>query len=276
MADSVKSLPEMMRSLMRSIVPWKAYVAVSSFLDWTCALRKLGWKQSRRLWQVDRCRSSALATDLLAISAPNLLGPFFLRPGTSDVNEFVYTIVRETYGRHLPRGEVKFILDAGANMGDTAAWLLTRYSEARLIAVEPDPENFASLVRNCMPYGKRSIPVQAAVWPRSVRLSLSEDVSKDAIQVQEANKGDCIGMTVQELMEQYYFPRLDIFKCDIEGAEKALFSGDPDPWLSRTKFLVVETHGAECLSTVLGATSRHGFTHREFRNLHIFEHPERR
>jgi FkbM family methyltransferase len=263
----------MVRSFTRSVVPRKIYILLSSSLDWSCALWRLGWKQSHKLWKINRHIGSGHKTGVMAITPPNLLGPFFLRPGTSDVNEFVYTIVRETYGRHLPNGEVKFILDAGANMGDTAAWLLTRYPGARLIAVEPDPENFVSLLLNSEPYGERLIPVQAAVWPKSARLSFRSNTAKDAVQVEDTGSGDCLGVTIPELMTRYDFPRLDIFKCDIEGGEKGLFSLDADQWLLRSNFVVVEVHSAECLSAVLQATSRHQFTHREFRNLHIFERP---
>ena len=64
-----------------------------------------------------------------------------------------------------------------------------------------------------------------AVWPRPVQLSLNEDGSKDAIKVQENGNGDCTGITVHELMEQYYFPHLDIFKCDIVQAHFIIYPG---------------------------------------------------
>jgi FkbM family methyltransferase len=150
----------------------------------------------------------------------------------------------------------------------------TRYPDSRIIAVEPDSENFDSLLKNCTPYGQRFIPVKAAVWPRTAQLSLQSDKAKDAIQVLDTGNGDCLGMTVPELMDKFSFPRLDIFKCDIEGAELDLFSFDSDQWLSRTGFLVVEVHGPECLDAVLNATSRHGFTHCSYRNLHIFARPD--
>ncbi|MGB6687384.1 MAG: FkbM family methyltransferase [Terracidiphilus sp.] len=260
----------MARSSIRSIAPRRTYAALSHSLDWSLAFRTLGWRQSRLLWRMRASHAAERTADLFSISSLNLSHPFYIRSGTSDVDEFIYTVVRETYGRHLPPYEAEFVFDAGANMGDTAAWLLTRYPKARLIAVEPDPENFRLLSRNCVPYGERSIPVQAAVWPRPARLSLRSDQAKDAIQVLDTGDGDCLGMTIPELMEKYDFPRLDIFKCDIEGAELELFSFDADQWLSRTGFLVIEVHGPECLNAVLNATSRHGFIHRSFRNLHIF------
>jgi FkbM family methyltransferase len=205
------------------------------------------------------------------MSPPNLSYPFYIRAATTDANEFLYTVVRETYGQYLPQGHVNFILDAGANIGDTAAWFLTRFPQARLIAVEPDPENFTILQRNCAPYGERLLTVRAAVWPIEKRLALNPNQAKDAVEVREAIDGECVGMTIQALMATYNFPQLDIFKCDIEGAERHLFSQNAENWLSRTRFIIIETHGAECLNAVLEATARHGFVHREFRNLHIFE-----
>jgi FkbM family methyltransferase len=270
----LRSFSEKVRFSIRSIAPRGVYRALSHFLDWGLAFQALGWKQSRLLRRIRASSVAQNTADLFPISCLNLSHPFYVRSGTSDVDEFIYTVVRETYGKYLPRFEAEFVVDAGANMGDTAAWMLTRYPRARVVAVEPDPENFDLLSRNCVPYGERSIPVQAAVWPRPARLSLRSDRAKDAIQVLDAGDGDCLGVTIPELMEKYDFPRLDIFKCDIEGAELELFSFDADPWLSRTGFLVIEVHGPECLTAVLNATSRHGFTHRSFRNLHIFGRSE--
>jgi FkbM family methyltransferase len=267
-----RSLFECVRQFTRGLVPQGGYAAFSLAFDWSCAFRKLGWHQSRQLWRAHPGHKRGHIAPWASLSSPNLSHPFFVRTATTDASEFLYTVVRETYGRYLPQGSVEFILDAGANIGDTAVWFLTRFCAAKLIAVEPDPENFAILQRNCAPYGQRSLLVRAAVWPNATRLSLDGNQAKDAVEVRESPDGDCSGLTVPQLMKMHNFPRLDILKCDIEGAEKQLFLHNADDWLSLTKFVVIETHGEECLNAVLHATARHGFTHREFRNLHIFAH----
>jgi FkbM family methyltransferase len=267
----LRSISELARASIRSLLPRKAYAMAAHSFDWSCALRALGWTQCLNLWRMRPNHAQSIALQPQPISSLNLSFPFYLREGTSDVDEFIYTVVREAYGKYLPGHKVSYIFDAGANMGDTSAWMLTRFSDARLIAVEPDPDNFAALLRNCEPYGRRFIPVQAGLWPRPARLSLDRSKAKDSIRVLDSADGNCLGVTIHELMEQHNFPRLDIFKCDIEGAELDLFSFDADRWLSATGFIVVETHGPDCLRAVLDSTSSHGFKHRSYRNLHIFE-----
>jgi FkbM family methyltransferase len=271
MDNPIRSSSELARRLVRSFTPRRAYLSLSSAFDWSRAIQKLGWRQSRRLWRIHPRHNRTDAGIWLRMTSPNLLYPLYLRPGSTDVDEFLYTVVRESYGRYLPKGEVSFIMDAGANIGDTAAWLLTRFPQAKLIAVEPDLENFTILQRNCAPYRERSLPERAAVWPCATRLSLNGNQAKDAVEVREAIDGECLGMTVASLMAKHGFPRLDILKCDIEGAERHLFSQNADEWLANTSFIVVETHGTECLDAVLYATAPYGFIHSEFRNLHIFE-----
>lgn len=269
MDRSTRTLSEVVRQLIRGLAPRGLYAAVSISWDWSLAVRKLGWRQSCSLWRA-KFGTKSKSNALITVQSSVLLHPFCLRSAETDIPEFLYTAVRETYGKYLPNDEVNFILDAGANNGDTVAYLLTRFPNTRLIAVEPDPGNFALLKTNCAPYGQRVEVVQAAVWPTPALLSLKGSGAKDAIQVVDDASGSCAGITIPELMKRNSFPHLDIFKCDIEGAELNLFSENSDEWLSRTRFIVIEVHGSECLKAVVGATSRHKFSHREFRNLHIF------
>jgi len=199
--------------------------------------------------------------------------PIWIRPGTSDVDEVIYSVLRQAYNRYLPRLPVQTILDAGANLGDTAAWYLSKFPESRVLAIEPDPENFRLLQRNTMPYGKRAELVPAALWSQPGQLSLrsSGRASPDAVSVCAAvGQTTCTATSVSELMKKYGLTEIDIFKCDIEGAEKEVFSGTANSWLNCIRCLVIETHGRECLETVLSAVSSKGFSHFMYRNLHFF------
>jgi hypothetical protein len=60
---------------------------------------------------------------------------------------------------------------------------------------------------------------------------------------QENAERPIVAKTVDQILEDAKVAdhTLDIFKCDIEGAEAELFSS-PGSWLSRTICLAVETH----------------------------------
>jgi len=272
MSRSVRSAKEILRHYTESYLPRTGYGLLSTLINWSRTVRSVGLKQSRQLWKAKKRLRSKSEASPIAIQAPNLSFPIYLRPGTTDIAEFFYSVVRETYAVYLPKRGVEFCIDAGANLGDTAAWFASRIRQARVIAVEPDPDNFELLRKNSSPYGNRILPIRAAVWPEETQLSLSFGSAKDAVHVNQDVDGTCPGMPIPALMKKFDFPRIDVLKCDIEGAEKSLFSVNSDEWLAITRFIVIETHGQDCLDAVLKATSRHGFIHREYRNLHVFDH----
>lgn len=259
----LSALLDAVRSSVRPLVPKQAYTVVSSLTNWGSVVKTVGIAQTLKVWR-------ARGDTPVQISSSNLRHPFFLRPNTSDTSEFIYTICREAYGQYLPNDGVEYIFDAGANIGDTAAWFLSRYPSSQLIAVEPDSENYEVMRRNVAPYGPRVHLEQAAVWPVHSELNFGTNRQKDALQVMEFTGGTVRGIPVSDLLAKHGFPRIDIFKCDIEAAEKELFSVNADQWLSQTKFIVVEVHNSDCASAVHQACRRHGFSQRSFRNLQIF------
>jgi FkbM family methyltransferase len=258
--------------MLYSCVPRSLYTAIADTLNWSYAARCLGLRQTLHFkWVSNRKNAAQQDGTMITLKASNLLHPFSVRAGTTDVRTFLYSVAREAYGRYFPAGSVRYILDAGANIGDTSVWFLTRFPDAQVVAVEPDADNFDILAKNSAPYGKRLHLMRAGLWPKRTQLTVKTTQTEDGVQTVESADGSCAAIPIQEVMEQYEFPHLDIFKCDIEGAELQLFSEDCDFWLSRTRFIVIEVHGPDCLNAVLASTSRHGFSHRRFRDLHIFE-----
>jgi len=63
---------------------------------------------------------------------------------------------------------------------------------------------------------------------------------------------------------------IDIFKCDIEGAEIDLFGDHCDEWLPRVRSMVIETHSADGYAAVHAACSRNGFHHATYRDVQVF------
>lgn len=263
---------ELLRRAIRSILPRRVYQVLANSLDTTYCVAKLGWSGWRRI----RSISGSLAKEkgeIVTVRIPSLRHPISVRAGTTDVPELVYVGIRETYGVVLPDGKVNTIIDAGANLGDSSAWYLSRFPDARVIAIEPHPENFRLLERNLRPYGDRVIALQAALWHRPGPLTLRPAADLDATSVEESDGlADCEAITMEQVLARFGIAQIDVFKCDIEGAERSLFEADCDDWLARTRSIAIETHGAGCLRAVEIATRRHGFAHRTHRNVHFFHH----
>jgi hypothetical protein len=99
----------------------------------------------------------------------------WLRPRSTDrlAFEFLYQ------GHHLPppelTGQVGRIAVLGANIGLLLGDLAERYPYARLLGVEPDPDNAALARRHLAHLGARCTLLEAAAWYRDEQLALSWD-----------------------------------------------------------------------------------------------------
>lgn len=264
---------ERARRVARNLLPKRAFHSFAGMLDAAYCIRKLGLSDYRRLRSSypDRCAGDESE---LSFTFPNLLYPITLRRGTSDSIEVMQTVARELYGHFQPSKPVRFIIDAGSYIGDTAAYYLSKYPEAHVVSVEPDPANFRLASANLKPYGERVSLVQAGVWYRNAKLKVRTVDDKSGISVEETESDSddytCEGVSPFTLMERFGRETIDILKCDIEGAEEMLFASDSDRWLSRTRSIFIEIHHQAALDAVLTATSRYSFSHQIYRNIHVF------
>ena len=210
----------------------------------------------------------------LEVNIEGLNHPIWVRGGTPDAEEVVHAIVREAYGKYLPTGDVRLIIDAGAYIGDTASWYMSRFPSARVVALEPNPETFSALSRNCAPYADRVRLLPAGLWYRDEYVCVIPNKdTPTGISVTACSRetpGCCPALSPNSILEQEGVDAIDIFKIDIEGAEEQLFSVEPDVWLSRTRSIFMEIHSPAAYSAVHAATKRHGFTRRVYRELFIF------
>ena len=175
--------------------------------------------------------------------------PLWCRPDTSDETVFWQVFVDLQYEPVVPREPPRLILDCGANVGYTAAYFLTRFPTAHVVAVEPDPGNAGLLRRNLRPYGARATVVETGVWSRPVGLVMSTTPFRDgrewARQVREALPDETPEMRASDipaLLAGFPDARVGILKMDIEGAELEVFSADCSKWIPRVDTFAVEVH----------------------------------
>lgn len=183
------------------------------------------------------------------------------RWGTSDVEVFKQVIVQEHYEPlvrlHPASGTVRWILDGGANVGYSTVWLLTRFPNARVVAVEPDPSNFQRLKAAVAPYADRAILVQGAIWPVPGTLHFDTRPRPPrqewAIRVQAAAPAHPAAAIeawpIPRLASTFALAPFDIVKLDVEGAETAIFGSGDRSWISSCSLLAVELHGLEAEQT---------------------------
>lgn len=233
-------------------------------------MQRMGATEYRKLEQLAQ---SAAGGEPVRFDPPGLTHPLWVRPGTTDALVFEGNILRQTYGCISPKTEPKLIIDAGVNVGYASAYLLAKFPSSRVIGLEPDSGNYSMAVRNLAAFGDRVDLRRLGLWSRPAKLKVEIGERADGIQVTEAMSGepfDCEGIDVLTLIQESPEDRIDIFKCDIEGAERYIFEADCDPWLEKTDIIAIEVHDQPSHDAVYSAMNRHGFSSYRHRELHVF------
>lgn len=168
----------------------------------------------------------------------------YLRRNTSDRILFEEIIVQGEYDlQQLKNLNPQHIIDIGANVGYTSIFFSNRFEDSKIIALEPEHENFSALCKNTSNRAN-IIGIEGGIWNSKCKLKVvNPTASKWAIQVTESDDDKWIqAYTIPELIEDYNIPTIDILKIDVEGTEKILFDNQAARWLSKTKVLIIETH----------------------------------
>src|SRR5262249_55744951 len=115
---------------------------------------------------------------LIPIHLRGVPQPIVLRRHSSDFEVFRQVFLDQHYGR-LPVSDARIIIDAGANVGLSALFFLRAYPRARVIALEPDPANYAMAARNLRAYRGRCTLLPAALWPQAGDVTVERGVFGD-------------------------------------------------------------------------------------------------
>ncbi|UCH51026.1 MAG: FkbM family methyltransferase [Chloroflexota bacterium] len=149
-------------------------------------------------------------------------------------NELLYRSGYEQYETKLFRQYVTAdmtVVDIGANVGYytlLAAKLVG--AKGKVFAFEPEPENYALLVRNIKMNGyKNAIPERKAVSNKTGKANLFLNKETGAHGLLSDREGIIGTMTVETVSLDEYFKGkehpIDIIKIDVEGAELAVLRG---------------------------------------------------
>lgn len=213
----------------------------------------VGWKGGLNLRTLDkRITRNEINGKWPAITINPAGARFDLSMRTGNSSDFLVAaqIFRErNYGVIEGLPNVRTIIDCGANAGYASAYLLTSYPAARVIAVEPDAENWRFCSQNLRGYGKRATMIHAAVWGSEKRLAITmdRDDREWGREVKEVASADCetvSAITMHRLIEQCG-GSADIVKMDVEWAELDIFAADTS-WLASVRHLAIELHDEDC------------------------------
>lgn len=177
---------------------------------------------------------------------------FGLRKDSSDVDVFLQVIEGKSYGEvaRLLEGSPGplRIVDAGANIGLATLYFKTRFPQAEILALEPEPENFASLERCIQSNALQDIrALDIGLWGCDTNLvpaSTFRDGEAWSFALTEAAGSQSTQrsipvMSLGTLMAQQSWSAIDLLKIDIEGAEANLLTSPEFLELIRDKVRLV-------------------------------------
>ena len=211
-------------------------------------------KNIRVYWQILGLRGT-LATlanlvlgfpEHMTITPEGVRHPLFVRLGTSDVEVYRDTFLKEEYSYPI-HFSPRTIVDVGANCGMTSVFYANRYPQSLIVAVEPETSNYAALVRNTRSY-PNIVPIQGALWSADGQVEVFppwpywKRWGKWGFRVRQGN--GCRAFTLTTLMREVGIETVDILKIDVEGAEREIFSHCD--WIDKVRLLAIELHDREC------------------------------
>jgi len=159
---------------------------------------------------------------------------------------FVDTVV-EIWGHqeYAPRGfyapaNHHVVLDLGANVGLFSLWIAHHAREARVIAFEPHPENFATLQSNTRGY---RIETHCAALSATSGLGHVVDGGERSLDHRLViGDGTVPVLTLDRAVALAESDRIDLLKVDIEGAEADMLAAASPDTLRRCQRIVLEYH----------------------------------
>jgi FkbM family methyltransferase len=165
-----------------------------------------------------------------------------IRQGTGD-----FYALRDTFlaQYHLPPPEVvpETIWDLGANIGLTMAHFASLYPDSRIMGVELDADNAALCRQNVAPWADRCVLLVGAVWTNDGEVSYRRERGREQGFRISDRGGDATArsLTLNSLLDQQQWPRIDYVKMDIEGAEREVLCSEVE-WAEHVGAIKVEVH----------------------------------
>jgi len=257
---------EKIRALVRRQVGWdtRLYRSFAFLVNWgSVAVKESLWT----LFELLRLSSPNKLSVIKPVSFRKLLVPFYLRAGTKDVSVAINNFVREEYAAIKLVQNPKIMVDAGAYVGDTAAYFLSEYPNLTCFAYEPMTESYDVAAINLSPYGHRAHLFRKAVAGTDGIVKVAG--TQTGAFISDSDGEEIEAISIESIIKSLPEPQIDILKLDVEGSEVDIFRTNAEFWLPRTKGIIVETHSEEGTRIVLEILRQHAWTAERVRNLYF-------
>ncbi len=170
-----------------------------------------------------------------------------------------------------------YIIDCGANIGLATIYLKKRYPDAKIIAFEPDINNFDLLKKNTSQQNWKDIELRMeAIWKEDTTLNFIVEGTMGSKIASNPNS-DVEYVQVKACRLRNFLNRnVDFVKLDIEGAEYEVLKDCAD-LLNQVDYLFIEFHGHFSkmfeLNSIFEIVSKAGFSYYIKEATSVFETP---
>ena len=155
-------------------------------------------------------------------------GIFCCRKNTEDL-DIVSVFNEEKIREFFKKFESGIFVDVGANIGKYTILVGNHLKNGKIIAIEPDPDNFVSLKRNVKLNKLRNIVcINKAVYSenRTLKLYKAEGSVGHSVIVKPSNNYiEIQGETLDNILKNIGVQSIDLLKIDVEGAESEVLKG---------------------------------------------------
>lgn len=186
----------------------------------------------------------------MIVATPNPRYRFTTRTGSpSDavvVRETWVENVYQIHARDLTRPGV-VVVDIGANIGAVSVYAASLNPRARVIAVEPEPDNLHYLRRNIINNGVRdrvTVCTVAVAGHAGSGYIVDGHGHSVLTATPESNSTPVPITTLATLFTEHSIDECDVLKIDVEGAEYDILAGADIDTLRRVRYLTMEFDAA--------------------------------
>ena len=168
--------------------------------------------------------------------------------------------LEEIYKQELPQNAL--IIDCGANIGLSVIYLKRKFPDARIIAFEPDRDNYALIKKNLTHFGFEITLRQEAIWISETQIEFMQQGS--LMSRISDKKGDNTYSVPAIRLRDIIAEPVHFLKIDIEGAEYRVIK-DIEDKLYLVDKMFLEYHGTYSqnneLNDIFNLITRNGFTY---------------
>lgn len=178
----------------------------------------------------------------------------------SFIAQYRDIFVEEDY-KFLSNSVNPIIIDAGSNIGVSLLYFAENYKSSKIIGFEADNKIF-SILKNNIKYNEiNNVEViNKAVWIHDGGVNFSSDGADGSLIVMDENSSKVESIKLSSFLMK--FPRVDLLKIDIEGAEIDVIK-DCENSLSMVENLFIEFHSfkshQQSLSKILFILEKNNF-----------------